>query len=174
MHFVRVESHDGFVVVVLVLTQGGEVEAVGDASRHVWTEITPTHGSVAELKWYLAIDAFDVAAYVEVWMGVEEGALPRVAELSVDDGHAWQQAQVEVLPDAQVAYDGNMEAGVVVGGDTLHRIPQSAVLRELQVELRLCVAYLYAVVQQSSVERTEVRNLTVSRKAETAAEDYDQ
>ena len=164
MYLVRVEPHDGFVVVVLVLAQRREVEAVGDAACDVRTEVAPTHSAVAELEGYLAIDAFDVAAGIDARVCVEEGLLPRVAEFAVDDGDAWEESEVEVFPDAEVAYDGDVEAGVVVRGDALHGVAQLAVLGELEVELGRGVAHLNAVVQQTSVERAEVVYLPFGRE----------
>lgn len=159
---VGLQADDALVGAVAVFAQGGEVETVADAGGEVGTEVAPALGAEFEFQRYVAVDGFDIAPAFGQGVGVEVGGLPGIGDLAGDECDAWEEAQVEPVVEAQVADDGDVEACGIVGGDALEVLAEEGFVAVFQVEHRLCVAYLDAVVQQAGVEFAEVADLGLS------------
>lgn len=155
----RLKAYDALVGEVLVLSQRGEVEAIADAGGEVGTEVVVAHGAEFDLDGEVAVDGLDIAAGLGEVVCGEVGGLPGVGDFAGDKGDAGEDAQVEPVVEAQVADDGDMEAGGKIGGGVLQGLAEFVVLREFEVELGVGEAYLDAIVQQTGVELAEIADL---------------
>ena len=156
---VGLETDDALVALVLVLAQRGEVEAIADAGGEIGSEVAVAFGTELQLQGEVAVDGLDAAAPFGEGMRGEVACLPGIGYLARHQGDAGQQAQVEPVVEAQVADDGDVEACGVVGGDTLEGLAESCFVAVFEVEHRLGVAHLDAVVQQTRVELAEITHL---------------